>query len=39
VGRVTQKILNFRGAIPSDHVSDAMALAITGLSRNGFFRW
>ena len=38
VGRVTQKILNFKGAIPSDHVSDAMALAITGLSRNGFFR-
>ena len=39
VGRVTQKILNFKEALPSDHVSDAMALAITGLSRNGFFRW
>jgi crossover junction endodeoxyribonuclease RuvC len=39
VGRVTQKILNLKEALPSDHVSDAMALAITGLSRNGFFCW
>lgn len=39
VGRVTRKILSLRGAVPSDHVTDAMALAITGLSRNGCFRW
>jgi len=39
VGKMTQKILNMREAITSDHASDAMALAITGLSRNGFFCW
>ena len=39
VGKVTQKILNIKETIKSSHASDALALAITGLSRNGFLRW
>ena len=39
VGRMTKKILNIKEAIGSNHASDALALAITGLSRNGYFRW
>jgi len=39
VGTMTRRILNFEGPKTSDHVSDAMALAITGLSRSGLFRW
>ena len=39
VGRMTKKILNIKEAISSSHASDALALAITGLSRNGHFRW
>jgi len=39
VERMTQKILNIKGAITSHHASDALALAITGLSRNGYFHW
>ena len=39
VGRMTRKILNIQKDIKPDHASDAMALAITGLSRNGFFCW
>ncbi|MBW2553822.1 MAG: crossover junction endodeoxyribonuclease RuvC [Deltaproteobacteria bacterium] len=39
VEKMTRKILNVKEPIKSDHVSDAMALAIIGLSRNGIFRW
>lgn len=39
VGKVTQKILNIKETIKSNHASDALALAITGLSRSGYFRW
>ena len=39
VGKIAQKILNIKETIKSNHASDALALAITGLSRNGFFRW
>lgn len=39
VGNMTRRILNFDGARTSDHISDAMALAVTGLSRCGLFRW
>jgi len=39
VGKVTQRILNIKESITSDHASDALALAITGLSRNGFSCW
>jgi len=39
VEKITQKILNIEGHIQSHHASDALALAITGLSRNGYFRW
>lgn len=39
VGTMTRRILNFEGSGTSDHVSDAMALAVTGLSRSGLFRW
>ena len=39
VEKMTQKILNITEAITSNHASDALALAITGLSRNGYFRW
>jgi Holliday junction resolvasome RuvABC endonuclease subunit len=36
---MTKRILNFDDTKISDHVSDAMALAVTGLSRSGLFRW
>jgi len=39
VEKITQKILNIKETIRSNHASDALALAITGLSRNGFFCW
>ena len=39
VGKVTQRILNIKESITSDHASDALALAITGLSRNGYSCW
>jgi crossover junction endodeoxyribonuclease RuvC len=39
VEKITQKILNIKETIKSNHASDALALAVTGLSRNGFFRW
>jgi len=39
VEKMAQKILNIKETIKSNHVSDALALAVTGLSRNGFFRW
>jgi len=39
VEKTTQKILDIKETIKSNHASDALALAITGLSRNGYFRW
>lgn len=39
VEKITQKILKIEEPIRSNHASDALALAITGLSRNGHFRW
>ena len=39
VEKTTQKILDIKDTIKSNHATDALALAITGLSRNGYFRW
>ena len=39
IKRVVQRMLHVEDAIKSDHISDAMALALTGLTRNGLFRW
>ena len=39
VARMTLKVLNIKESVKSDHASDALALAITGLSRHGFFSW
>ena len=39
IKRAVRRILHIEDAIKSDHVSDAMALALTGLTRNGLFRW
>ncbi len=39
VGTMIRRVLNFQGGKTSDHVSDAMALAVTGLSRSGLLRW
>jgi Holliday junction resolvasome RuvABC endonuclease subunit len=36
---MTLKVLNIKESVKSDHASDALALAITGLSRQGFFSW
>lgn len=39
IKRVVRRILHIEDKIKSDHISDAMALALTGLTRNGLFRW
>jgi crossover junction endodeoxyribonuclease RuvC len=39
VERMVQKILNIGEIVTPHHASDALALAITGLSRSGYFRW
>ena len=39
IERVVRRILHIEAKIKSDHVSDAMALALTGLTRSGHFRW
>jgi len=39
VERTVRKILRVEGKIESDHASDALALALVGLSRSGSFRW
>jgi len=39
IKRVVRRILHIEDAIKSDHISDAMALALTGLTRKGVFRW
>ncbi len=37
--RTLRQVLKIENAIKPDHASDAMALALTGLSRNKNFRW
>ena len=39
IKRAVRRILHIEDAIKSDHISDAMALALTGLTRSGLFRW
>ncbi len=39
VERTVRKILRVEEKIESDHASDALALALVGLSRSGSFRW
>ena len=39
IKRVVRRMLHVEDSIKSDHISDAMALALTGLTRNGLFRW
>jgi len=39
IERAVRRILHIEDVIKSDHVSDAMALALTGLTRSGLFRW
>ena len=39
IKRVVRRMLHIEAAIRSDHISDAMALALTGLTRNGLLRW
>ena len=39
VENAVRRILNTGVPFGSNHVSDAMALALTGLSRNGWFNW
>ena len=37
--KMIRRVLKIEGALGSSHASDALALALTGLSRNGQFRW
>jgi len=39
VQKAIQRILRIEAPIQSSHAGDALALALTGLSRNGNFRW
>ena len=39
VKRVIQRILKIEEPLGSSHAADALALALTGLSRDGQFRW
>ncbi len=39
IERAVRRILHIEYRIKSDHVSDAIALALTGLTRSGLFRW
>ncbi len=39
VRRAVRKVLCMQDDITPDHASDAAALAITGLSRTGYYRW
>lgn len=39
VSRAVRRVLQMQEEITPDHASDAAALAITGLSRKGFYRW
>ncbi len=39
IKRVVRRILYIEDKIKSHHISDAMALALTGLTRDGLFRW
>jgi crossover junction endodeoxyribonuclease RuvC len=39
VQKAIRRILRIKAPIQSSHAGDALALALTGLSRNGNFRW
>ncbi len=39
VRRAVKRVLRMQEDITPDHASDAAALAITGLSRQGYYRW
>jgi crossover junction endodeoxyribonuclease RuvC len=39
IQRMIQRILRMEEPVGSSHAGDALALALTGLSRNGNFRW
>jgi len=39
IKRTVRRLLHIEETIKSEHVSDAMALALTGLTRDGVFRW
>ena len=39
VSRAVKRVLQLQEEITPDHASDAAALAITGLSRKGLYRW
>jgi crossover junction endodeoxyribonuclease RuvC len=39
VSRAVKRVLRIEEEITPDHASDAAALAITGLSRKGYYRW
>lgn len=39
VKRMIQRLLKIEGSLSSSHAADALALALTGLSRNDTFRW
>ena len=39
VSRAVRRVLQLQEEITPDHASDAAALAITGLSRKGLYRW
>jgi len=39
VEKSLRRMLGIEGKITPNHASDAMALALTGLSRNGWLRW
>jgi crossover junction endodeoxyribonuclease RuvC len=39
VSRAVRRVLQMQEEITPDHASDAAALAITGLSRKGYYRW
>lgn len=39
IEKCLRRMLGIEGKISPNHASDAMALALIGLSRNGWFRW
>ncbi|NWF93944.1 MAG: crossover junction endodeoxyribonuclease RuvC [Syntrophaceae bacterium] len=39
IQRAIRRILNIEAPLSSSHAGDALALALTGLSRNGNFKW
>jgi len=39
IQKMVQRVLRIQESVNSSHAGDALALALTGLSRNGDFRW